>query len=72
MKPESKQRLKVGLVAVFLVLLVDVSLFLLAENSIIPFNTNLIAAYTWNVIMLITVLYLVNRDTKGKQHSDTR
>ena len=67
MKPESKHRLKVGLVAVFLVLLVDVALFFLAENSIIATSTNLIVAYTWNIIVLIAVLYLVNKDTKGKK-----
>ncbi len=67
MKLESKYRLKVGIVAIFLVLLVDVTTFLLAENSIISNDTNLIIAYTWNMIMLVAVLYLVNKNANGKQ-----
>ena len=67
MNPESKYRLKIVLVAIFLVLLVDVPLFLLAENSLISFDTNLTVSFTWNIIMLITVLYLLNRNTKAKQ-----
>ena len=67
MNPESKYRLKIVVVAIFLVLLVDVPLFLLAENSLISFDTNLTVSFTWNIIMLITVLYLLNRSTKAKQ-----
>ncbi len=66
MKPESKYRLKVGGAAIFLVLIVDITLFFLAENSVISHNTNLIAAYTWNIIVLIIVLYLVNRKPEEK------
>ncbi len=69
MKPNVKYRLKVALVAVFLIVVVDVAMFLLAENSVMPFNSFLIVAWTWNIILLITVLYLVNKDTKGNQTS---
>ncbi len=67
MKPIDIYGIKVVLVAIFLVVLVDVSLFLLATNSFIPYIIFLSGSSAFNIIIFIMISFLMNRYRKTKQ-----
>lgn len=67
MKPFDIFRIKIVIVAFFLLILVDVTLFLLATNSFILFNYFLIGGWSFDIILFIAVSYLIRRYRKTKQ-----